>query len=123
MGYDSSIGIRAIVLDLAAIHALAQSTRETSETDEATCTRLAVTCDRMMTLCYYWGLNHDCATIINGDRSDNDVARIDANEISVAKEIKIFVNEIGGKETLHKGDNHLCRWTSFLVAAEKLWGC
>ncbi|CAI0395301.1 unnamed protein product [Linum tenue] len=47
-------------------------------------------------------------TVIDGKRSDDDVARVDANEVRAAEKMKISVNEIDGKETVRKGGSRLC---------------
>ncbi|CAL1373111.1 unnamed protein product [Linum trigynum] len=64
--------------------------------------------NRMLQLVQRLESNHNRVSINDGGRSDDDVARVDANEIREAEEMEISVNEIGGKETVRNGDYHLC---------------
>ncbi|CAI0463892.1 unnamed protein product [Linum tenue] len=53
------------------------------------------------------GFIPECVTVIEGKRSDDDVARVDANAVRAAEKMEISVNNIDGKETVRNGDYHL----------------
>ncbi|CAL1403479.1 unnamed protein product [Linum trigynum] len=97
-----------MVLDLAPIHELKLRTLATCEDITTTCAQLAVTCKQLKARCREWELNDDRATIPHGKRNNDDVARVDSNEIRAMEEIKISVNEIVGRETVHTGEPRRC---------------
>ncbi|CAL1359500.1 unnamed protein product [Linum trigynum] len=86
-----------MVLDLAPYRALAWNAKMALEQTKVTCAQLAKSCERFTTFCRERELNANRAIVSGGERNDDDVARIDANEIRAAGDIKIFVNEVDGK--------------------------
>ncbi|CAI0402528.1 unnamed protein product [Linum tenue] len=72
----------------------------TLEQTKVACAQLAKSRERFTAFCRERELNANRAIIFGGKRSDDDVARVDANEPRAAEDIKISVNEIVEKETV-----------------------
>ncbi|CAL1366791.1 unnamed protein product [Linum trigynum] len=72
----------------------------------ATCQNMVARMDALEQLLA--GFIPERVTVIDGKRSDDDVARVDANEVRAAEKMEISDNNIDGKETVRNGDYHLC---------------
>ncbi|CAL1411734.1 unnamed protein product [Linum trigynum] len=97
-----------MVLDLAPYRVLARNAKIALEQTKVSYAQLAKSRERFTTLCHERELSANRTIIFGGERSDDNVARVDANEPRAAVDIKISVNEIGRKETMLKEDSHLC---------------